>query len=285
MAPNEPWPAAWPQMERLRYLSRDGRGLLTFTGYGPYGAAASARNRHLSDAGFGAPYLGDEAGFSRHLLPGGRLLRTCDLRPELLARMAEYCAWRAREFSVADADSGELLHMSRINFAREFGREVEGLELAVERAAISDNRMAPHYWLLAPDGKVLKVDAALHGDDHFFPGPCDIAWDLAGIIVEWRLDSAAREFLLERYKRSSGDDPAARIGSYELAYTVFRLAWSRMAAGSVAEVEEQQRLLQDAAQYRDFIRRQRSDYAVADHPIPRPGDASDLVRLSEPYRL
>ena len=29
-----------------------------------------------------------------------------------------------------------------------------------------------------------------HGDDHFFPGPTDIAWDLAGTIVEWELAPA-----------------------------------------------------------------------------------------------
>ena len=35
----EQWPALWPQMERLRYLSRDGSSLFTFEGHGPMAQA------------------------------------------------------------------------------------------------------------------------------------------------------------------------------------------------------------------------------------------------------
>jgi len=255
LGPDEPHPAVWPQMERLKYLSRDRHELLTFEGYGPYGAVVSARNQCLSNAGLGALYLGKEAGFGTHLLCDGGLLRKRDLSCEVLARMAEYCAWRAREFRALDGDSAELARMTESNFAREFGRKIGSFDLPVEHAAICDNRMAPHHWLLAQDGRVLKLDAALHGDDHFFPGPCDVAWDLAGIMVEWELASAAREFLLEKYRYFSGDNAAARVENYELAYAMFRLAWSRMAAASVADMDEQRRLLAEACRYRSFIRR------------------------------
>ena len=46
----------------------------------------------------------------------------------------------------------------------------------------------------------MKVDAAAHGDDHGFPGPVDVAWDLAGAVVEWELGGAAR--YLDPFRRS-----------------------------------------------------------------------------------
>ncbi len=254
LAPNGSWPAVWPQMERLKYLSCDKRELLTFEGHGPYGAPARARNQALSDSGFGVPYLGHEAGFGRHLLPQGRLLRKTDLTPALLAHMAKYCAWRGREFRAADVDCGELEIVTRSNLVREFGMAHDGLELAVERPTICDNRMASHYWLAA-DGQVLKLDAALHGDDHFFPGPCDIAWDLAGVIVEWQLSASARESFLLQYQSASGDNAMSRIGNYEWAYATFRLAWSSMAAASLTGSEEEARLMRDAQRYRECIER------------------------------
>ena len=62
--------------------------------------------------------------------------------------------------------------------------------------------MMPHEWLELPDGRLLKLDGSAHGDDHFFPGPCDIAWDLAGTIVEWKLTAPEAEYFLEEYRRA-----------------------------------------------------------------------------------
>jgi hypothetical protein len=247
------WHGVWPQMERLRYLSADHEELLTFEGYGPYGAAARARNEHLSNSSYGLVYLGNESGFGKHKLPDGRTLNCSNLTSEWLSRMAEYCAWRARTFRTGDVNSHVLEAMTRNNFEREFGKFPEGPQLCVERATICDNRMAPHQWLATSDRRVVKLDAAIHGDDHFFPGPCDIAWDLAGVIVEWNLDPAAREFFLRQYRRESGDDASPRIKGYEIAYAMFRLAWSKMAAASVAASEEAGRLMRDYRQYRRVV--------------------------------
>ncbi len=255
IAQGEAWPAVWSQMERLKCLSADGQELLTFEGYGPYGTEARARNEELSNSGFGAPYLGHEAGFGRHLLPPGRLARRDDLASNLLAHIAEYCAWRARKFCAEGVNCGQLESMVSVNFQREFGEPLEHLTLKIERPATCDNRMAPHSWLFTTGGRWLKLDAAIHGADHFFPGPCDIAWDLAGIIVEWKLSSSARDFLISKYRAASGDDVKRRLQNYELAYTMFRLAWSKMAAASVAGTEEEARLLGDYRRYRRALQR------------------------------
>jgi hypothetical protein len=250
---SEPWPAVWPQMERLRYGSCDGRILLTFEGHGSYGAAVRARNEALARAGFGPSYVGQQAGFGRQIMAKGRTAGPADITPQLLSHMAEYCSWRAAEFAVSDADASDLETLTRVNFEREFGFAPECLLLPVERPTICDSRMTPHEWLLTDAGRWLKLDAAIHGDDHFFPGPCDIAWDLAGIVVEWNLSTAAREFLLEKYKEASGDDGARRVRDYELAYATFRMAWSSMAASSVGMGEEADRLCRDYQRYRRWL--------------------------------
>ena len=45
-------------------------------------------------------------------------------------------------------------------------------------ACAMDNRMFPHEWL-ATRRSYIKTDGTDHHDDHFYPGPQDIAWDLA----------------------------------------------------------------------------------------------------------
>lgn len=247
------WPAVWPQMERLRYGSSADRVLLTFEGHGQYGAAVRRRNQAIADAGFGPAYLGQDGGFGRHVREKGRLAEALDLTPRLLRNMAEYCAWRASEFAVSEGDTSELETMARVNFEREFGVVPEGLSLSSERPTICDARMMPCEWFLTEEGRWLKLDAAVHGDDHFFPGPCDIAWDLAGIVVEWNLTSAARQFLLDKNRQANGDNAADRMPQYELAYATFRMAWSRMAAASVGVPEEADRLSRDYRRYRCWI--------------------------------
>jgi hypothetical protein len=143
--------------------------------------------------------------------------------------------------------------MTRVNLEREFGVAVEGLHLPVERPAICDSRMMPYEWLLTEEGRWSKLNAAMHGDDHFFPGPCDIAWDLAGIVVEWDLSTPARQMLLEKYRQVSGDDVAQRIGNYEVAYAIFRTGWSKIAAHSVAAGEGAERLLRHYERYRGWL--------------------------------
>lgn len=246
------WPAAWPQMERVKYLSRDSKQLLKFDGHGEYGERIRDRNVALAASGFGAPYAGQTIGFGRHVLLNGRMGRGSDVTPQLLARMAEYCVWRAEEFPSRDAATHELETMARVNFERQFGAEPD-LHLELVRPTLTDSRMQPHEWFHNTDGRWLKLDAVMHGDDHFFPGPCDIAWDLAGVIVEWELDEETREFFLKSYMGITGDDVMRRIHGYEIAYAVFRMAWSRMGAASASDAHEQARLLQDYRRYRSVV--------------------------------
>lgn len=247
-----PWPALWPQMERLKYAGDNG-ALLTFEGHGEYGAAVQSRNEAMAGAGFGPAYLGQELGFGRHVIENSIGLQRDDLGPALLSHMAGYCAWRASTFAVTWADTRQLETMTRVNFEREFGVELRPPCLRAERPTICDSRMMPYEWIRSESGRWLKLDAAIHGDDHFFPGPCDIAWDVAGIVVEWELSASAREFLLDRYELLTADPISQRIHDYELAYAIFRLSWSKMAAHSVGDGEEAERLFGEYERYRRWV--------------------------------
>ncbi len=128
-----------------------------------------------------------------------------------------------------------FLRMLEYNVQQEFGQELklDGEELASAHEVLTDGRMQPFEWIASRQGQLLKTDAISHGDNHFFPGPCDIAWDIAGAIVEWELDAAASEFLLRRFRQISGIDVSATLDIYMLAYCVFRLGFCKMARSTV----------------------------------------------------
>jgi hypothetical protein len=242
------WPASWTAMERLKYRGHDGR-LLKFEGLGAHGDEVAARAQVLAEAGFGPALRSAGSGFFSYEWVCGRPLCAADLGPRILARLAAYCALRARAFPAENHD--DLDAMARANHAAELGRApARALRLPCPRPVIADGRMLPHEWICADDGRLLKVDGVAHGDDHFYPGPTDIAWDLAGIAVEWRLCGAAREQLLNEYRVQSGDDARERMDDYMLAYTLFRLAYVKMAAGSMAGSDEAARLRREYQRYR-----------------------------------
>src|SRR5215470_8211911 len=110
--------------------------------------------------------------------------------------------------------------------------------------------MQPHEWVFSDAGVMLKTDSGSHGDDHFFPGTTDIAWDLAGSIVEWQMPQTQKEYFLDAYRRASGDDAASRMDGFIKAYAVFRCAYCMMAANALCGTEEQTRLERAAAGYR-----------------------------------
>ena len=123
--------------------------------------------------------------------------------------MAEYCAFRLRTFRVELGELNALQQMAEHNL-RELGLDLP-IELRLEHAVIADGRMQPHEWLVTNEGRLLKTDSGSHGDDHFFPGPTDIAWDLAGAIVEWQMNEQQATDFIDLYRCASGDDPSAGL--------------------------------------------------------------------------
>jgi hypothetical protein len=258
------WPAAWTSFERLKYLSSnelDERRVFKFAGLGHYGEVVLNRERKIAAAGFGPIPSPEGEGFVSYPMINGRPLSTSDLSSHILARLAEYCDFRLRTFGVALSDISSLRQMAEHNLL-ELGLDLP-IGLRLERPVIADGRMQPHEWLLSGDGKLLKTDSGSHGDDHFFPGPTDIAWDLAGAIVEWQLNERQTAEFLDLYLCASGDDASARIDGFIKGYAVFRLAYCLMAANAMNGSDEQPRLQQAAATYRNVLTRMQAQILSA----------------------
>ncbi len=252
-ADQQQWPASWLQMERLKFTSESKDLFFKFEGYSRFGEAVHRRAVAVAQAGYGPMPVRFEQGFGVYPMVRGRTCTKNDAKAAVLQRIAEYCAFRACAFTTDGPVNGHLEEMLRFNVQNEFAAELSAhrSELHVVKPVIADGRMLPHKWIDS-DGALVKVDSGVHGDDHFFPGPTDISWDLAGTIVEWDLDPNAAAFLLDCYFRLSGDDARLRLPNYLLAYSIFRTAFCKMAAASMQHSDEETRLIQEYVRYRSM---------------------------------
>jgi hypothetical protein len=160
-------------------------------------------------------------------------------------------------FPASPADDGAALAaMARHDVALLTGLALPAhLTPRCERPVITDSRMTPHEWLRTSRGEILKVDACTHGDDHFYPGPTDIAWDLAGAVIEFGLEAGERGALLAAYRSAAGEDPRSRLPAHEIAYAAFRACHAGMAAFASPDPDEARRLRAAAARYRRALER------------------------------
>ena len=257
------WPASWTQFERLKYLAADRRRMYKFEGFGRFGAETAERVRIVAEAGFGVPLRRESDGFYSAPMIVGRAVAHDAIDRRLPERLAAYCAFRSTAFRHQAPGQPQLEHMMAWNYFEEFGRELADAQrvLPLERPVIADGRMQPHEWIAGT--WLLKTDAASHGNDHFFPGPTDIAWDLAGTIVEWQLPHTAAEHFLQRYRALSGDDAGPRIESYRLAYALFRMGYCKMAGEAMRGTEEEQRLTSAYQWYRGLAQQFAQQAAAA----------------------
>ncbi len=247
-------PGSWSSLEPAQFLASDEHSIFRFEGFGHYGSEIGARANLLADAGFSPRYMGNHAGFGEYKIVPGRMLSARDWSPELLERIAEYLALRSTAFASSREQTPELEKMLRWDWKLEFGSELNEAEsrLIAERVVVCDGRMMPHEWVRTDHGELLKLDAVSHGDNHFFPGPCDIAWDVAGAIAEWNLWDEDRDGFVREYELRAGDQISQRLAPYLLAYTVFRLGWCKMAALAMQGQYEEALLQRDYERYREL---------------------------------
>ena len=278
-------PACWTQLEMAKLLSADRKLFYKFEGFGHFGGDIGKRASALAAAGLGPEYLGNESGFGIYRVNRGRRLTARDLSPLLLRHLAAYCAFRMREFKADDSQPSAIDEMARWNWSLEFGELGDAPEFGpveIEHRVYCDAHMMPHEWLELPDGRLLKLDGASHGDDHFFPGPCDIAWDMAGTIVEWNLSGLETEYFLEEYRRLSGDDARRRLPPYLRAYVSFRLGWCKMAALASAGSFDEPLLWRDFERYRRYAEQlsARSEPAVQEAAGLESPQVDGIIRVA-----
>ena len=244
------WPAVWPWTERQKYLSPDRRNIYRFDGHGRYGKEVRHRSEILTAHGWGPEVVSAGDGFSASPWLEGARPRRAD--QSVITQLAHYCAFRAEHVACDALPQAELEQMAQVNLERGLGI-CSRIELPIERPVIADSRMMPHEWIITQEGRLLKLDAASHGNDHFYPGPTDIAWDLAGVIVEWKLADKSSELLVQEYKRISGDEIEMRMPDYLKAYCAFRFAFCLSVARSLSDTNECGRFNRDGEIYRDRL--------------------------------
>jgi hypothetical protein len=243
----------WVNMSTAKGLSGDGKWFYKFEGLGRYGAQARARSEALFVSGFGPELRRVDNGYTAYRRIDGDIP---ELSPDSIKLLAEYVAWRGKAFARTACDVTTIEQMARFNHQQLWQEELShDFRLGVERPAVVDGRMMPYEWRSTRNGTLLKVDAASHGDSHFFPGATDIAWDVAGAIVEWEMDSHAAESFIDTYRRAAGDDVSRRLANYMVAYCAFQAGYAQMAASAMVGTDEEPRLRREVERYGTTIHR------------------------------
>lgn len=249
-----------PRQERRKFLLRTGNGrwLLKFAGLGRAGQDLLDRARALHAAGFTAEPAGLRHGFlAERWLEGAQPLT--DAPPDAVARLAGYLAFRARHFPAAPGSGAgltDLLTMARTNIAEAMGDaaaalldrwtpdRLASLESAVRRV-VTDGRLQRWEWLRLPDGRLMKADALDHAAAHDLIGCQDIAWDVAGGIVEFDLSDAQAGTLCRALDSAAGLDSGGldrRLLDFLLpCYIAFQIGYWTFALGSDPTAEAERR--------------------------------------------
>ncbi|HVT06767.1 MAG TPA: hypothetical protein VHO67_04900 [Polyangia bacterium] len=270
--PEPRWPPAIAMRERRKYLLRAGgqRFLARFAGLGEAGQAAAARAQALGEAGLSPPVLGIRHGFlltrwvegARPLWPARGGLPGA----ELIARVGAYLAFRADSFATdvgRGAAPDALLEMTVLNAAEggcpDAARAIERFAdwtPALARAArpiAVDARLHAWEWLLLPDGRLWKTDAADHCDAHDPIGCQDLAWDVAGAAIELELDAGERAALARALAARGHPVDPQPLQFYTAAYLAFQLALHATGAAAAGEPGEAARLATATDRYRRLL--------------------------------
>ena len=230
-----PWPDAPsdPSRETRKYRLKTERGayLLSFVGLDATAEKKLARAQALARAGFTPEPLALRHGFLLEPWISG----SAPTRTQIVQTLGSYLAFRARAFP---ADQGgatlhDLAAMARYNLSQAMGPSAPDLaswsepRLAALQASSCpvhiDGRLHRWEWLQGSNG-VLKTDAVDHSQSHDLVGPQDIAWDVAGAIVEFDLTAAERSVLTSE----TGANPEL-CGFMTAAYLGFQVGWWSMA--------------------------------------------------------
>ncbi|HWH70342.1 MAG TPA: hypothetical protein VNT26_13230, partial [Candidatus Sulfotelmatobacter sp.] len=209
--------------------------------------------------------LGSFDGFiAQPWMEGQRLQPTDAKDPAILSHLGRYLAARAGPILPLTAAQAGLKRLADIlywNIREACGERlaaraqawVESLPPAEPGPSYSDGRMAPHEWLYTPDGRLLKTDSTGHQFDHTCVGEQSLLWDVAGVVVEWNLESAAP--LLRSLRAAGIQNDSRLLLLHQMAYAAFRLGVCSLFASQDVGTEERGRLERAAEYYRHSLSR------------------------------
>jgi hypothetical protein len=263
--PLEPFSSGGP-WERLKYLGHSGSStvLLKFAGLGAIGERKREMARALHMAGLSPEPLGLVHGFLVEQWRGDARRLAPDDKP--VREIGHYIGTRAQLFPAEAGDGAtieNLLVMCRRNLSLALGEEAArkierwnaaALSRGLQRAR-TDNKLDREEWLRLADGHLLKTDAVDHHCGHDLIGCQDMAWDVAGAIVEFALDADGARQLVEATEQASRRrlNPAL-LEFYSVAYCCFRLGQAKLAVESCGDSGESRRVDSRAAYYEAAVR-------------------------------
>jgi hypothetical protein len=231
-----------PGREARKFLLETERGQfrLKFIGLDRAAAGKLARAEVLHAAGFCPRPLCLRHGFLIE-----EQIDACVAASVPVERLADYLAFRARAFPAerAGASLAELAEMASANLAeadptldlsewRAWATAQASALQALCRPIYLDARLHRWEWLDRA-GTALKTDALDHAEAHDLVGCQDIAWDVAGAVIEHDLDARDQALLAERVLgQRPGAGDLLRLMTY--CYLGFQTGWwsfSTSAAG------------------------------------------------------
>jgi hypothetical protein len=255
-AGREQWPAvaAAFELSKFKVTTHSGAALLwTFTGFGSFGTVQIAEQLdRRARLGWTSAPLATCRGFTATRWIDGQRLTCDDATPAMLNDIARYVADTASmplTIPETDAATRRLNHMLRHN-SQELGLAADIAAPAAHEGVpgYGDGCMKPHEWIWTDEGRLLKTDAYDHSCDHTLVGRQPFLWDVAGVIVEWKLDSEQRAILLSALEELGLTVRSEKLEFYLRAYAVFRAGLMVFAMES-ASPDEVQRLRAAADRY------------------------------------
>jgi hypothetical protein len=268
--------SAWPPIcnffERVKYrfTLRSGRqvlykylGLASRTpDFLPAAEALAAQIEARAACGLAAPLVAQTLGFvATEWLEGAPLAGAAahgDM-PEVLGSYIARTGGPLLTPQEYDAATARLVEMIAVNTREALGPAAAALACGFRpaadcpRQAYGDGHLQPYEWLVKGAEPPRKADGVGHDCDHTLVGRQPIAWDVAGAIVEWQLDTAAVARLLSAYQAAGGPPiDAASLQFYRLAYVALRAGQCALAA-ELHDPYEQARLWAAYAGYRQQL--------------------------------
>ncbi|MGX2039324.1 hypothetical protein ACWJKU_04210 [Methylocaldum sp. MU1018] len=254
-AGEDEWPATFPAFERTKYrmVRRDGSSVL-WKFEGLTGGADAARDRmaRLAKRGWTEAPLDSAHGFAARPWIDGKPLSPQCRDVAVLDHVGRYildAADSALSISEQHTALERLREMLYRNTRESLGEAAAERTLRWKRSiplrlrpAYGDGRLGPEEWIRRTDGRLIKVDCAGHSADHTAVGRQPLVWDLAGAMVEWRLDDETARPLLNAFVDAGGEPPALEtLAFYRAAYAAFRLGQCAICAGA-SDPNERRRL-------------------------------------------
>lgn len=263
------WPAAWTRFERTKYLCSNGDGEPVLWKFAGLGCAWRGGKTSLELAreqtagrvrsGMVPDTLGSFRGFAASRWVAGTRLGQSDLQDgAVLAHAARYLRESAGEPMHGGEAEDALARLKEMLFAntREAlgeaaAEKVRGWTRRIEPNASAktygDGRLAPHEWVRTRDGQLLKTDPTGHALDHTLVGKQPRLWDVAGLLVEWGLESRAVVPLLSTLDVAIVPTDMEALRFYEMSYAAFRLGMTTLCAGELPSEDAERKRLETAS--------------------------------------